>query len=206
MKKNMLFLVLIVFFLGCETGTRYDKNATTQTVPKYETPSGLVERDDIEALLDDKEVDRERDYDDRTWIDEEVREVKDEVEEGVSSFSNTVVKNGLDVLKIREGKHDGYIRLVFDVYDNGKPAKTIGRYDAKYTSSNKDITVVLHGYQKFSAPLPSFPYYSVIEQIHFDQYPKNSGFKFHIKLRENAKVKIFELKNPARLVFDIKAI
>ena len=206
MKKNTLLILLILFFVGCETGTRYDKNATTQKAPKSVAQSGLVERDDIEALLDDTEEEYyDGRADDRSWVDTEVVQ-EESVEEWVSSFSNAVVKNGLDVVKIREGRHEEYIRLVFDVYDKGKPAKSIGRYDAKYTSSQEDISVVLHGYQKFSAPLPSFPHDSVIEQVHFDQYPKNKGFKFHIKLRQNAKVKIFELKNPARLVFDIKAI
>jgi hypothetical protein len=205
MKKNILLIVFMVFFVGCETGTRYDKNATTQTLPKNEPQSGLVDRDDIEALLDDKEALYDDSIEDKSWIDTEVFE-EDSVNEWVSSFSNAVVKNGLDVLKIRKGKHEEYIRLVFDIYDNAKPAKTVGRYDAKYYASKKDITVVLHGYQKFSARLPSFPSSSAIEEIHFDQYPEDKGFKFHIKLRQNAKVKIFDLKNPARLVFDIKPI
>jgi len=212
MKKNIL-LVVMLSFLGCETGTRYDKNESIKTLPKHELHSGLVERKDIEALLDD---DKEEIFDDteemideqvetRSWIDTEAVKSKD-VDEWVSSFSDSVVKNRLDVIKIREGRHEGYLRLVFDVYDKGKSAKTVGHYDAKYVSSRKDISVILHGYQKFSAPLPSFPHDSTIEQIYFEQYPENKGFKFHIKLREHAKVKIFDLKNPARLVFDIKPI
>jgi len=216
MKKNILLAVMVSFmvsFFGCETGTRYDKNESIKTLPKHELHSGLVERKDIEALLDD---DKEEIFDDteemideqvesRSWIDTEAVKSKD-VDEWVSSFSDTVVKNRLDVIKIREGRHEGYLRLVFDVYENSKSAKTVGHYDAKYISSQKDISVILYGYQKFSAPLPSFPLSSSIEQIYFEQYPTNQGFKFHIKLREKANVKIFELKNPARLIFDIKPI
>jgi len=204
--KNMLLIVLMVFFLGCETGTRYDKNATTQKVPKYQTPSGLVDRDDIEALLDDKEIESERYYDERSYIEAEAKDEEPQREAYVDTFSSGIVSNGLDIRKIREGKHEEYIRLVFDVYTDESPAMVVGHYDAKHSKSKKDIAVTLHGYRKFSAPLPSFPHYSVIEQIHFDQYPENSGFKFHIKLREDAKVRVFDLKNPARIVFDIKAI
>jgi hypothetical protein len=166
MKKYIVLITLIIVFAGCETGTRYDKNATTQKVPKHEP----------------------------------------RVEEHIDSFSSGIITDGLDVRQIREGKHEGYIRLVFDVYNDAQAAKDVGHYDAKYHKSKKDISVILHGYRKFSASLPSFPHYSVIEQIHFDQYPDDSGFKFHIKLRENAKVRIFDLKNPARIVFDIKSI
>ena len=204
MKKNILLILLMLLFVGCETGTRYDKNESIKTAPKHTAQSGLVERDDIEALLDDEEIsDEPRDI--KSWISTDASESSAQDEE-VSSFSNRVLKNRLDVIKIREGKHEGYLRLVFDVYDNGKPAKTIGEYDAKYVSSQEDISVILYGYQKFSAPLPSFPLSSSIEQIYFEQYPTNQGFKFHIKLREKANVKIFELKNPARLIFDIKPI
>jgi len=206
MKKNMLLIVLIIFFVGCETGTRYDKNETTQNVPKYQSPNDLVDRDDIEALLDDKEIESERYYDNREYIEEEPKDEEAQREAYVDTFSSGIMSNGLDVRKIREGKYKEYTRLVFDVYADTSPARVVGHYDAKHDSSKKDISVILHGYQKFSAPLPSFPYDSVIEQIHFEQYPNESGFKFHIKLRENAKVRIFDLKNPARLVFDIKPI
>jgi hypothetical protein len=196
MKKNILLMALIVVLAGCETGTRYDKNTTTQKVPKHEPKSGLVERDDIESLLDDEEIL------DEPYSDEREHGIKEEID----SFSSGIITDGLDVREIREGKHKDYIRLVFDVYNDAKAAKDVGRYDAKYHKSKKDISVILHGYRKFSASLPSFPSSSVIEQIHFDQYPDDSGFKFHIKLRKNATVKIFDLKNPARIVFDIKSI
>jgi hypothetical protein len=207
MKKNMLLIVLMVFFLACETGTRYDEQTTTQTLPRSGPKSGLVDRVDIEALLDEKEEVFEEPYDDtRSWVVKEEIKENTEIEEKINSFSSGAISDGLDVKQIREGRHDGYMRLVFDVYDSAKPAREVGRYDAKYSDSKKDIVVVLQGYRKFSAPLPSFPSHSVIEQIHFDQYPDDSGFKFHIKLRENAKVRIFDLKNPARIVFDIKSI
>jgi len=215
MQKNRLLMVMMLFlvvfstafFGGCETGTRYDKNTSIKTPPKQEAQSGLVNREDIEALLDEEGEIEDELVDQRSWIDvdTDVDEVED-VDEVVSSFSNSVVTNSLDVIKIREGKHEGYLRLVFDIYANGKLAKKVGQYDAKYIRSKKDIVVILHGYQKFSAPLPSFPHNSVIEQIYFEQYPAKQGFKFHIKLREDAKVRIFDLENPARLVFDIKPI
>lgn len=204
MKKKILLITLILFFVGCETGVRYDKNTTKKIVIKNEAKSGLVDRDDFESLFDnEKKVEGKAYYIERVSTDSTTIEEESEIKE---EPSKVVVSNVLDVRKIREGKHDGYIRLVFDVYDNSKPSKVVGHYDAKHNNSKKDISVILHGYGKFSAPLPSFPYYSVIEQIHFDQYPENSGFKFHIKLRKKAEVKIFDLKNPARIVFDIKAI
>jgi len=214
MKKNRLLIGLMfflmafstAFFGGCETGTRYDKNTSIKTPPKQEAQSGLVNREDIEALLDDEEIEEEV-VAQRSWIDiERDADQAEDVDEVVSSFSNGVVEKSLDVVKVREGRHEGYLRLVFDIYSNGKSAKKVGQYDAKYIRTQKDIVVTLHGYQKFSAPLPSFPHDSTIEQIYFEQYPANKGFKFHIKLREESKVRIFNLEKPARLVFDIKSI
>lgn len=209
MKKIIVLTVLMVLFLGCETGVRYDENRSKQKVPKSHTPSGLVSHNDIEALLREREeefVDYDsEDYEKKDYVEKEYIE-EDVVKARRASFSSATVGDGLDVRKIREGRHDGYIRLVFDVYNATGAAEIVGRYDAKYNNAKKDITVILHGYQKFSAPLPSFSHDSLIEQIYFEQYPASGGFKFHIKLRENASVKIFNLKNPARIVFDIKSI
>jgi hypothetical protein len=220
MKKNRLLIVMMLFIAvvsfvltGCETGTRYDKNTSIKTAPKHDAKSGLVNHDDIEALLEDEGELEDEMVDERSWIDidsdvEAPEEVEDvDIDEVAESYLNSVVvHNGLDVVKIREGRHEGYVRLVFDVYAHGKPAQRVGQYEAYYVPSKQDIVVTLYGYEKFSAPLPSFPHNSVIEQIYFEQYPANKGFKFHIKLREEAKVRIFDLENPARLVFDIKPI
>ncbi|CAA6813204.1 MAG: Unknown protein [uncultured Sulfurovum sp.] len=207
MKKNMLLIVLMVFFVGCETGTRYDRNATEQIVPKAVPQSGVVNRADIEALLDDREMEVPLPYDEEDLVVKEfIEPTTDKVYEEIKSFSSGVITDGLDIRKIREGKHDGYIRLVFDVYNDLNPAKKVGQYEAQYSNSKKEITVILNGYRKFSALLPSFSNNSIIEKIYFDQYLDDSGFKFYIKLRENAEVKIFDLKNPARIVFDIKSI
>jgi len=206
MKKYSLLvlptLLLMLSFIGCETGTRYDKNETIKTAPKHEVQSGVVNHSDIKNLVKDIELDEEDELGEhQSWIDREVTETKNEEENRVS---HRVIRNSLDVVKIREGRHEGYFRLVFDVYEHGKPAKEVGEYNAKYSTRERDISVILYGYQKFTAALPSFPLESIIEQIYFEQYPTNQGFKFHIKLREESRVKIFALKNPARLVFDIK--
>ncbi len=208
MKKNILLLFTMLFLVACETGTRYDKNATTQKVPKKEILSGVVKHNDFEVLLEDEEpLDEEEPLNDvEAWIDPEVKEAGETNEEEVHSFSNRESVEGLELRAIRTGKHDGYMRLVLDVYNHQNIAQEVGHYDANYYPSRDEISVILHDYQKFSASLPSFARNEIIESIHFDKYPKDRGLKFHIKLRQNAKVKIFDLKNPARLVFDIKAI
>ncbi|CAA6809312.1 MAG: Unknown protein [uncultured Sulfurovum sp.] len=201
MKKSSLLLIFSLLFLGCETGTRYDKNATTQKVPRDEPQSGMVSRS-IEDLLEDRVDRRTFDEDeDRAFIEE-----SEPIKEVIKTFSNSVSLNGLNVEQIREGIHDDYIRLVFDISKGSKPAYAVGSYDAKHNVIKKEIEVTLHGYKSFSAPLPSFSSSSEIEQIHFEQYPEDRGFKFYIQLRKEADVRIFDLKNPARLVFDIKAI
>ena len=186
MKKNILFLLFILIFLACETGIRYDKNVTTKKVPK---DISLISQGDIENLINDESNPQtEIDYEDITY------------------FSGGIISDELEVGKIREGHHEEYIRLVFDVYNESGYANSVGHYEAIYNRHKKDISVKLSGYRKFSASFPSFSHSSVIEKIYFEKYLDDSGFKFHIKLRQDAKLKIFDLPNPARLVFDIKAI
>lgn len=215
MKKYGLLLIITLLFLGCETGTRYDKNATVQEVNSAPS-SGLVKRssdNDIEGLLRDRrEPVTEETFDNDLHpivMEEDKVFLTHESEDSAGldvSFSGGKIQDGLEVKSIREGRHEDYIRLVFDVYDGSQSAYSVGDYKANYNAKMNDITVVLNGYRKFTAPLPSFSHDSEIEQIYFDKYLDDSGYKFHIKLRDNATVRIFDLKDPARLVFDIKAI
>jgi hypothetical protein len=39
--------------------------------------------------------------------------------------------------------------------------------------------------------------------MYFENYPDEDAYKFHIQLREDATVKVFDMENPAKLVVDI---
>jgi len=216
MKRTILFLMILSLFTACETGTKYEKNTTAHKRVVLTDRSGGAYQD-IDALVsDDEELD-----DDDALITDSVPDkayVDDDkyVEEGYiedSKQSNTfesqeVVSSssGLDVHNIRVGQHDDYTRLVMDIYKSSHKAKFVGSYSAKYYANRDEIIVILSGYSKFSAPLPSFPSNSIIKQIVFNNKKSDNSYRFSIKLRQEAKVRIFDLKNPARLVFDIKPI
>jgi len=221
MKTTLLFLMILSLFTACETGTKYEKNTTTHKRVVLTDRSGGAYQDidalvsDDEELEDDDSLIQERipdkayvDIDDEGYVDdkkyvEDTTPKSDTFErQEVSSYSS-----GLDIHSIRVGKHDDYIRMVMDVYKGSKKAPTVGSYSAKYYADKDEIVVTLNGYNKFSASLPSFPANSVVKQIVFGNHKKNEdSYKFSIKLRQEAKVRIFDLKNPARLVFDIKPI
>jgi len=205
MKKNILFLLILLAFTACETGTRYDKNATVRKVSNKDC-RGVVNQD-IENLLRDHEQSEvveetfEESVADQSYIEVDSQEGNFE-----ESFTGGRVSDGLNVKKVRVGQHNGYTRLVFDIYNGEYLSNTVGRYSAKYYERRDDITVLLEGYRNFSAKLPSFSRSSVIEKIYFERYEDDSAFKLHIKLRQEVKVRIFALDKPARLVFDIKPI
>ena len=191
MKKSILFFVLLFVFSACETGTRYDKNVTsTKKVPTAE-PEGQASlsldehrsyaNKDIENLLRDneeKEVVEERFEEpvaERSYIERDKQE--DTVED---TFNGGATRDGLNVKSIRVGEHDGYTRLVFDVYNGANKSTTVGTYKAQYYERRDDIAVLLEGYRHFSAKFPRFSRNSVIEKIYFERYEDDSAFKFHI--------------------------
>ena len=210
MKKNILFLMLLLLFGGCETGKIPDKNESNKERVLSDRASRLVERN-IDALVHDGEVRDDEDSDplivdslpEKSYIEED--EYTDAVKQEKEP-KNVEVGNNLEVHRIRVGQHDGYTRLVLDVYKNAKKAISVGSYEANYDANRDEIVVALHGYSKFSASLPSFSSNSVIKQIVFSDHKSENGYKFSIKLRQEAKVRIFDLKSPARLAFDIKPI
>ena len=202
MKKIVLTLLVAFLFTACETGVIPESNSTNSTNINQE--SDIVDLIDEKPSFDDEEFDTDLHP---IILDEESSQVFDAT---VQEFEGGVVNDGLNVKAIREGNHDSYMRLVFDTYmwsdGSSKPAKNVGYYKVNYYPAKKLITVVINGYRAFSAPFPHFASASIVEKIYFDNYLDDSGYKFHIKLRNAAKVRVFDLKSPARLVFDIKKI
>jgi len=199
--REFILLLLVFLMTACETGTRYDKN-TTLTLDE-EPHSGLVDRTkQIEHLVneEDQELAKlENQIYQRVLNEEQVVNRK-------MTFSGGTLQDGLEVTKIRQGRHEGYIRLVFDVDSQSQSAQRVGKYTVKYNDHADTIEVVLNGYRKFSATLPAFSGSSEIEKMYFSSYLDDSGFKLNIKLKQKSKIRAFDLKQPARLVIDIKAI
>ena len=217
MKQTILVLLLALIFSACETGTRYDKNATKATTRGVPTP--VVHRggvnEDIENLLRDRDGENgdealvepvaQRSYIERDR-QEEVIPKRFQEEKFEEDFNSGRASDGLNVKKIRVGQHEGYTRLVFDIYEGNQKSQKVGTYHAKYHPSRDDISVLLEGYNAFSAKFPRFSRTSVIETMYLERYEDNRAFKFHIKLRQEVKIRTFSMKNPARLVVDIKPI
>lgn len=127
----------------------------------------------------------------------EYKEVASEPQE----FEGGHLSDGLNITKIRQSKHGNMLRLVFD--SEGENNGRVGSYSFVYYPEKYLITAIVGGYRSFSAQLPSFSNDSIIEKIYMDEYLDDSGYKFHIKLREDVKVKVFDLQNPARIVVDV---
>ena len=182
-------------FIACETGAIPDANSTNS--------SGMVQESGIVDL-----VDEEMDMDFPSVVLE--KQNANMVNATLQTFEGGVVNDGLNVKLIRKGNYNSYLRLVFDTYvwlDGGShPATSVGHYRVNYNPITKVITVVIEGYRAFSAPFPRFSVESIVEKIYFDDHLDDSGYTFHIKLRDSAEVNVFDLKSPARLVFDIKKL
>ena len=125
-------------------------------------------------------------------------------------FEGGYLSDGLDMAKIRQSKEGGVLRLVFDTHQRslesgslGVSSDKVGSYSFVYYPEKYLITAIVGGYRAFSASLPKFSSSSIVEKIYMDEYLDDSGYKFHIKLKEDAKVKVFDLQNPARIVVDI---
>lgn len=200
--RQTLLLALLLLFTACETGTKYDRNSTLKM--DEEVPSGLVDRKaKIEHLVneDDEKALARFDHEVHSRVIEEDKTLNIK-----TTFTGGKIQDGLEVKEIRQGKHKNYTRLVFDSYANGSKADEVGKYTVKYHLHDDSIEVVIQGYRKFSATMPSFSNTSSIEKIYLGNYLDDSGFKFHIKLRTKVKIRVFDLKKPARLVIDVKPI
>ena len=225
MRNIILAFTVLLFYTACETGTKYEKNATVEKVTKDTsvrtlddsilnlvegTPSAkdLVKKSYIEEKETTIDTAVAHKYDPENPLNgddfEENSYVKEETPKTEASFTGGSTTDGLNVKSIRVGYHDTYTRLVFDIEENGEKAKKVGAYNVDYNAQTGIVSVTLDGYRGFSAKFPRFSKKSVVEKIYFNEDLDDSGFKFSIKLRDSATVKAYDYKNPARLIIDVK--
>ena len=243
--KTTILLTLLFAFSACETGTKYDSNATKVKVTDHHAIMNLIERKDSATDLVERtyiEPNRQRrvvkeetfepktiDFVDNgydheapvavenalsTPVEEPVVEkapIEEEIMvETLQHFQGGVMSDGLNVKAVRVGRHETYTRLVFDidkwidVNEHGGRVKTAGSYGVDYNAEKNTIVVTLNGYRGFSAKFPTFSRLSPIQKIYFNEYLDDSGFKFTIKLRGTSTIKVYDYKNPARLIVDVK--
>ena len=131
----------------------------------------------------------------------------------VQVISGGSISDGLDLSNIRIGEHTGYTRIVFDVTywegygapKAGKSSDNVGHY--KFTlHENHSIEIEFSGFRSSSAKEISVSTQSTVESIKMlrgEAYGDDSSIFYQIRLRHPAKLKVFHLYNPARIVLDI---
>jgi len=198
--KNIIILSTLIFFVACETGVK----ATEEEKASHNKIKDLIERPiSAEALVEKRFIDLD-DMENEELYDVEDNPKREEAYIDASQdFKGGVRSDGLNVKSIRVGKHDGYVRLVFDVDSHGAVVKEVGNYSVRYLEETNIILVTIEGYRSFSAKFPKFSRQSSIEKIYFNEYLDDSGYQFSIKLRDRVKVKAYDYKTPARLIIDI---
>ena len=126
------------------------------------------------------------------------------------------ISDGLDLSHIRIGEHAGYTRIVFDVKywegygvpKAGRSSNNVGHY--KFTlDQNNSIEIEFSGFRSSSAKEVSVPEQSMIQSIRRlkgEAYGDDSSVFYRIRLRAPAKLKVFHLYAPARIVLDINPL
>jgi len=134
----------------------------------------------------------------------------------VQVLSGGSISDGLDLSSIRIGEHTGYTRIVFDVQywegygapKAGTPSDNVGHY--KFTlDQNHTIEIEFSGFRSSSAKDVAISEHSRVQSIKMlrgEAYGDDSSVFYRIRLRGPAKLKVFHLYNPARIVLDIGAL
>ncbi len=129
-------------------------------------------------------------------------------------FSGGIMTDGLDIGTIRLGKEGATTRLVLDSYKWNINAKIpsvrayeTGYYTFTYDPKTRHIIGIVDGYRGFSAlhgaKERTFGSNNIVKKLSMKPYADDSGFKFIIELKQNAKVNVFDLKSPGRIIVDI---
>ena len=131
----------------------------------------------------------------------------------VQVLSGGSISDGLALSSIRIGEHAGQTRIVFDVKywegygvpKAGRSSNSVGHY--KFTlDQNNSIEIEFSGFRSSSTKEVSVSEHSMIRSIRRlkgEAYGDDSSVFYRIGLRGSARLKVFHLYNPARIVLDI---
>ncbi len=131
----------------------------------------------------------------------------------IQVLSGGTVSDGLDLSQIRIGEHTGYTRIVFDVQywegygapKAGTSSDTVGHY--KFTlDQNHMIEVEFSGFRSSSAKDVAVSKHSrvqFIKRLKGEAYSDDSTVFYRIDLCGPARLKVFPLYDPARIILDI---
>ncbi len=127
-------------------------------------------------------------------------------------FHGGKVAESLDVRAVRWHKHEGYERVVLDVYtwhgvfDDTPYQKTskTGLYQiGKEKKNSLHLDGEIMGYRAFSARIPSFTKSKFVSKMQVIPNEENSFF-FTLTLKKPVSYKVFTLKRPSRIIIDLK--
>ncbi len=127
-------------------------------------------------------------------------------------FTGGKVADNLDIKSVRWHHHDGYERVVLDVYEwegvfSENPlqkSKKTGLYQIGIeVQDTLSLDGEVSGYRAFSAKMPNFSDSNIMKRMRV--FPNDDGtFLFTIDLKRPISYKVFTLKNPARIIIDVK--
>ncbi|HHH19016.1 MAG TPA: AMIN domain-containing protein [Campylobacterales bacterium] len=177
MKHLLVSTAIIVLFSACETGYKGDCNATQPITGTTSTPASEEKPLYVEPALEKQIV------------------------EGGS------IESGLAIGQIRASQKEEGVRLVLDNYQwsdelmiTDEASSSVGHYRFVYDPERALMMFDLASFEEVSTQMPQFPSNSVVEKVYINE----THDRLYIKLREDVKVRVFDLSNPGRIVLDIQ--
>lgn len=111
------------------------------------------------------------------------------------------ISDGKSIESIKWGNWNDFERLVFEI---GGEEDIMPHYEIVKPKDYGAFVVIWSGVRKNSSKLPNLERSKLIRSIDYIQLEDDSMMGFGISLNKNENVRVFELKNPNRLVIDIK--
>ncbi len=134
----------------------------------------------------------------------------------IQVLSGGTVSDGLDLSQIRIGEHGGYTRIVFDVkYWEGYGTPKAGTSSDKvghYTftlEQNHRVEAEFSGFRSSSAKdivASERSKVHSIKRLKGEAYGDDSTVFYQIQLRAPARIKVFHLYNPSRIILDVYTV
>lgn len=117
--------------------------------------------------------------------------------------------DGRDIRRIRWARQEGYERIVLDVYAGnydglGPAVPRACHFEVSYDPETLLLKVAVAGTRRFTATFPNTAGSGLVRSFKKIPVYDDSAHSFSVQLASPVEYEVFELKNPGRIVIDLR--
>ncbi|MCM2677930.1 hypothetical protein [Alkalicoccobacillus plakortidis] len=214
----LIGLTSFTFLMAATACSNDDSNVTSeeqQNVSEVSDSEPTETEEDLNKVEDDEMVDEDTEERELELVEEgeerEASTTKEDYYMQNGTFVGGEITDGRSVGDINQGAHDGYERLVLDIYEGsyqelGDPADIPNYFEITKEAYPSRLIYTLAGIRGLPEEIPELSNMELFSHMSVVPYFSDATIQLAVYLQEPVEFEVFEMHNPAKIVTDIRSI